>query len=114
MATTLHRTDPKLSAVLLRNYSYIPSDGIQECLSGTPLKVEGQVYDISSQAVLTRENFKPLLCCVLNACCQHKFMLADRILTAMNACFSVSEHLYSSLVDDEYVNNMEVCSTKHS
>ncbi|GBE61582.1 3-oxoacyl-ACP synthase, putative [Babesia ovata] len=106
MATTLHRSDPKLSAVLLRNYNYIPSDSIQECLSGTPLRVEGREFDISSQAFLTPLNFKPLLCCVLNACCQHKFLLADRILTAMHSCFAVSPGLYEALVDGEYVNNM--------
>lgn len=108
MATTLHRSDPKLSAALLRNYSYISSDSIQDCLSGTPLIVEGEEYDISSQSLLTNANFKPLLCCALNACCQHKFMLADRILTAINACFIVSPKLYSTLADEEFINNMEV------
>ncbi|ORM40727.1 uncharacterized protein BXIN_2366 [Babesia sp. Xinjiang] len=117
MATSLRRHDPKLSASLLRNYSYINSDGIQESLSGTPLLLDGKVYDISSQSFLTKENFKPLLCCVLNACCQHKFLLADRILTAMVSCFTVSPELYNQLVDEEYVKNMElilenICNVK--
>ncbi|GFE54653.1 3-oxoacyl-ACP synthase, putative [Babesia ovis] len=108
MASTLRRSDPKLSAILLKNYSYIHSDGIQESLAGTPLQIEGYSYDISSQSLLTKDNFKPLLCCVLNACCQHKFLLADRILTAMSACFTLSPQLYHSLVDDEFINNMEL------
>ncbi|KAG6440154.1 hypothetical protein BBOV_II003444 [Babesia bovis T2Bo] len=108
MASTLRRSDPKLSASLLKNYSYVHSDGIQESLSGTPLQLNGHFYDISSQAFLTKENFKPLICCVLNACCQHKFLLADRILTAIITCFTVAPNLYNTLVDNEYVNNMEM------
>ncbi|KAK2198214.1 hypothetical protein BdWA1_001223 [Babesia duncani] len=79
-------SDSTPSIILDQGYFSIDVKEIVDCMNGKPLVYPAGCCNIAVGSNLDISNFKILVICAYNACKQHKFMVANRIISAIFAC----------------------------
>lgn len=95
MSTCTSISTSSFPSVARDNRFYIAAKDITDSINGKPLIFRDHECNISAFATLDKTNFKALVCCVYNACHQHKFMIANRILSAVVGCILNTPKLFT-------------------